>query len=431
MGAGSMSDLGQPFVSPDPDGGRGVALGLFCGVGGLDYGIEGAGFDIVGGVDHEQGNVESHRLNFGYGTSVVGDLAEMHADDIRRRCGLRKTEIDLLGMGESPTAPGTLTLLAGGPPCQGFSSMGKRDADDPRSALLGRFADYIVQLQPRYALAENVPGLVSNPAFAPHLDNFLEKLERGGFSVVDPKVLNAADYGVPQSRSRVIFMIYRRGERAPLHPEPTHGVDDLLLSPTPRVIDALGDLPEASDFPELWETDATRLPASAWGAPSPYAMAMRGLSNDPDDLSYRRRWDPCELTASQLTRHDPARVEIYRKAPAGKLIPKDKLVKLDAFGLAPTLRAGSGSFTAARPVHHAMGRVITVREACRLHSIPDWFIPSPTKIRGIRQVGNSVPPLMARAVAHEIRKAAGIKAQKPSVMIEAPKQFLTRSADAA
>lgn len=411
-------DAMPDFVSPEPAAGRGVALDLFAGAGGLSVGLEQAGMDIAGAVDVEAGSVAVHAANFPYGASVHGDLSAMSGDEIRARCGLTRRDVDVLGMGQTPTAPGTLTLLSGGPPCQGFSQMGKQDVSDPRSALLSRFAELTLQLAPRYALCENVPGLIRNPAFRPHLDAFLETLTRGGYNVVEPRILNASSYGVPQSRERVVFLIYRRGEVAPAYPEATHGVDDLLLQPTPRVSDALNDLPEASDYPELWDSDRVALPPDAWGAPSPYAMRMRGLSNDPDDLSYQRQWNPYLLTASQLTKHDPKRVEIYRNAPVGRMIPGDKLVKLDPHGLAPTLRAGSGSYTAARPVHPYMGRVVTNREAARLHGINDAFIPHPTKLWGIRNIGNSVPPPLARAVGHAIRKAAGIEPRRPSVVIE-------------
>ena len=402
--------------------GRGTALDLFAGAGGLSLGLEAGGFDIRGSVDREPQNALVHHEAFPYGRSAAADIAGATGDQLRRLTATEQDEIDLVGFGQTPTALGQLTLLAGGPPCQGFSSMGRQDVNDPRSQLLHHFARLIVEMQPRYALAENVPGLLTNPDLRSHLDLFLETLTRGGYSVVTPRILKGVDFGVPQKRERVFFLIYRQGETAPIYPEATHRIGgdlDLFLKPTPNVRDAIGDIPDLDLFPELWESDILHFPAARRGSLSQYAMAMRGLSNDPDDLSYARDWDPDLLTGCQLTRHTEERIEIYRRAARGKMIPGDKLHKLDWEGQAPTLRAGSGAYTAARPVHPGAGRVITVREAARLHSIPDWFLPHRKKIHGHRQIGNSVPPLMARAVAHEIRKAAGIAAVKPDTVLPA------------
>src|SRR3546814_11396306 len=120
-------------------------------------------------------------------------------------------------------------------------------------------------LSPRYALMENVPGLLA-PQFAGILEGLLEAYHRSGYEVVTPiRVLNAADFGVPQSRERLILLIYRRGERPPAYPEPTHSRQsgDLLLKRTPTVGDPLAGLPLADDYPELLECDE-ELGSASW-----------------------------------------------------------------------------------------------------------------------------------------------------------------------
>lgn len=407
------------FVSPAPHLGRGVAVDLFSGMGGLSLGLEGAGFDIAAGFDAEASAALAHHENFPYGRSYHTDLGEAHGGRLRDASGLANSEIDVIGCGASPTAPGEIALIAGGPPCQGFSSMGHRNPEDPRSSLLGHFARLVVEMQPRYAVAENVPNLLKDPSFKPHLETFYDILERGGYRIVPPKVVRALDYGVPQARERVVFLIYKQGEVAPAYPEATYGLDE-GMRPYNTVHDALADLPDPELYPELWVTDTVSTAAADWGTPSHYAMTMRGLANDPDDLSYPRSFDGSLLTRSNLTRHTPDRVRKYLEAGPGEMVMPDKLKKLNWASHALTLRAGSGRHTAARPIHPGAGRVITVREAARLSSFPDWMMPHPRKIWGFREVGNAVPYLLGRAIGHEIRKALGIEAVQPNVSFSGP-----------
>lgn len=265
---------------------------------------------------------------------------------------------------------------------------------------------------------ENVPGLLA-PQFERFLDEIVEGYDRIGYNVVTPlRVLNAADYGVPQNRERVFLLIYRNGEKAPAYPEPTHSRHlDLLLRPTPTVADALDGLPVADLFDELLshdEVDAT----GHWGGSNPYSLYLRGLANDPDDLSYRRETGSMILTCSKRTTHAKEVVRRYGAVPQGGKCDGHNLVRLHLGRQAPTLRAGSvareyegqrhSAQTAARPIHPTLPRVITVREGARLHSIPDSFRLHSTVMNGFRELGNSVPPLLARAVVHEIRKAAGL-----------------------
>ena len=407
---------------------RGIAFDLFAGGGGLSYGAEAGGFDVALGADHEGQHVATHHYNIPYGRGVIADLSQVSGDDLRRARG-QTDEIDMVGLGRPPEAMAAPTAVFGGPPCQGFSSIGQRDANDPRNQLIGHFMRLVHELQPRYAVCENVPGLLQKQN-QPLLDALLETIHEIGYNVVTPvRKLHAADFGVPQNRERVVFLLYRRGETPPNYPEPTHTPDpltsELFLKRTPSVSDALDDLPDAELFDALLAGDTVRLDAADWAAaPSAYALQLRGLANDPDDLSYPRTWDPALLTCSKRTQHAERTRQLYAETLHGKQAGGGhNLMRLHPEGLSPTLRAGNvgktidgirhSGHTAPRPIHHRYARVITVREGMRLHAYPDWVRMHASKFQGFRQLGNSVPPLMARAIAHEIRKAAGLAPDKP------------------
>lgn len=404
---------------------RPVAVDLFCGGGGLSLGLEGAGMDLKLHIDNEPHNVGTMRDMFGYGDSVLADLAD---DQSKRILKTLREEPFMLGAGFRPD------IMAGGPPCQGLSIMGKKDERDPRNDLSVSYAETICRVGPRYAVLENVPMLI-HPNNRRLLDRILETLSRGGYEVVEPKVLNAVEFGVPQKRERVVLLIYRRGEAAPAYPQPTHGpgAADFFARPTPTVADAFDGLPDAADYPALWETDTVHadFPAPA----TRYSRMMRGVENDPDDLSYPRIWDRDLLTCSKLTRHEPESVERFMATKPGGSERTSRRHRLDPNGQSLTLRAGTGaekgSFTAVVPIVPNGTRSITCREAARLHSFPDWMRlggPDRSKIRGFRQVGNSVPPLLARAIGHEIMKAAGIKVEAPTDTIDVREEKLQAAA---
>jgi DNA (cytosine-5)-methyltransferase 1 len=135
---------------------------------------------------------------------------------------------------------------------------------------------------------------------------------------------------------------------------------------------------------------------------------LRGQEQDPDEYSVRREFDPSLLTSSLRTIHTALSRRRFAETPHGEIEPVSRFHKLDPNGISNTLRAGTasdhGAFTSPRPIHPFSPRCITVREAARLHSYPDWFRFHVTKWHGFRQIGNSVPPLLARAVAAKVRE---------------------------
>lgn len=368
----------------------------------MALGFEQAGFDILAAVDLDPVHLAAHERNFPMCDPVCADVADLSGRDVRaaaghgwrrRHRGSRLASVD---------------CVFGGPSCQGFSVIGARNLDDARNGLVSEFARLVGEIRPRWFVMENVPGLVS-PAYRPVLDQLYATMDRHGYAVAQPWVLNARDYGVPQERKRIFVVGARRGEDLPLGPP---RFDERV-----SVADALDDLPALSRIASLRNRDDLQLADSQLEAmrarQSAYVRALRPSGECSDDLADRRRWDPAHLTSVGLTVHRPDVVERFRALRYGERDDVGRLPKLDPSGQSPTLRAGTGrdhgSFTSARPVHHRSPRVITVREAARLHGFPDWFGFHATKWHGFRQVGNAVPPPLACSVAHQIVAAAGLQ----------------------
>lgn len=227
-------------------------------------------------------------------------------------------------------------------------------------------------------------------------------MSRAGYYVLAPEVLNAADYGVPQARRRLFLLGWRNDCDPVAYPGRCHGDYGAAT-----VQQAFVGLPNAADFPQLFvenELVLTGRHLLSWMSPrSEFAQLMRG-----ERMLYasNRKWPRGALSGMRLTKHQTAVVRRFAATLPGEREPISRFPRLDPRGLAPTLRAGTGpehgSHTPPRPIHPSGDRVITVREAARLQSFPDWFYFHPTKWHAWRGVGNAVPPLMARAVAGEV-----------------------------
>ncbi len=363
---------------------RPIAIDLFCGAGGMSLGFEQAGFDVVLAVDADKIHSKIHEENFPDGLTVCSDLKRVSGDTLKKAAKLGRKRID---------------VVFGGPPCQGFSAGGKNRPDDERNHLLLEFARLVGELQPRYFVMENVDQLLSPHNRRP-LERFTRKIKRCGYSIVeDVQILNAADFGVPQRRRRAFLMGARAGLQLPTYPEPSW----FSSRPRPTVWDAIRDLPNIERYESLLESDVF---VGRLKKPSAYAAALRGDTKSSTDLSRKRRGILEGLSGCRRTLHSNAVIRRFAATGPGDQEPISRFFRLDPKSVSMTIRAGTGtdrgSFTAPRPIHPHEARCITVREAARLHSFPDWFQFHPTKWHGFRQVGNSVPPLLARAVARRI-----------------------------
>jgi len=391
---------------------RPVGIDLFAGAGGLSLGFEQAGFDVAASLEIDPIHCATHEYNFPKTAILCADATKIRGKDFLDRIGLKKGEVD---------------VVFGGPPCQGFSLIGKRLSDDPRNQLLFHFLRLVDEIRPACFVMENVAGLTIGPSKSV-LEAFLDSATEIGYDTVrPPRVLNAANYGVPQNRRRVFVLGFRRGNKEPLYPEaatfarnqdgtPLEPRDKSIVElPTcPSVKEAIGDLPNIDDFPALLESDSVRhkLPAG-----SRYARLLKCELKDPSDLSYPRVFDRSILTGSLRAVHTDESKRRFKATLHGETEPISRFFKLPPEGISNTLRAGTpsnrGAFTSPRPIHPDHHRCISVREAARLHSYPDWFRFHVTKWHGFRQVGNSVPPLLGRAIAGSVARALGIVPKRP------------------
>lgn len=356
-------------------------IDLFAGVGGLSLGAMRAGFDLLLAVENDSHASKAHQANFPKVKHSKADISTLDGTALLAAAGLEA---------------GALDGLIGGPPCQGFSTMGKRSKNDPRNSLFRKFFELVAECRPKFFVAENVPGI---------LDEIYSDLCEDAFSLVvedyvllEPMRLKASDFGAATSRERVFFVGYRRDAIRPL----TVADFDARKVKTPTLVrDALAGLPAVRSG---WQEEAQGWRGTKPLPKSNYGKRIAGCippgMGDPESL--RRYRENGEVSGCLGTIHTD---EVRKRFDALKPGETDKIsraarLKLD--GLCPTLRAGTaaerGSYQAVRPVHPAKPRVITPREAARLQGFPDWFRFAPSKWHSFRQIGNSVSPFVAEAV---------------------------------
>lgn len=374
---------------------RPIAVDLFAGAGGMTLGFEQAGFDVLASVEIDPIHCATHQFNFPFWTVLCKSVEETTGEEIRNSSQIANQEID---------------VVFGGPPCQGFSLIGKRSFDDPRNSLVFHFIRLVVELQPKFFVLENVKGITVGK-HKEFIAEIINQFTESGYQVnTNYQVLNAANYGVPQNRERLFLLGSRQNIELPKYPEKI----TFPGQKSPTVWEALQDLPVIENYPELYQQDWI---ITEFSNPSNYAKKLHNLEIAKNNYSYQRQYDHNLLTSSLRSKHSTESRERFASTPHGKIESISRFHKLDPNGLCNTLRAGTpsnkGAFTSPRPIHPFIPRCITVREAARLHSYPDWFRFHPTKWHGFRQIGNSVPPLLAQAVAEEIIQVLDIKSSQP------------------
>jgi DNA (cytosine-5)-methyltransferase 1 len=363
-----------------------TAVDLFCGCGGMSLGAARAGFHLAGAVDLDARALTSHKRNFPRSAHYGADLAGMPGYQVLENLKIRAGEIE---------------VLVGGPPCQGFSTMGKRNPADERNLLLADFLRIVKEVGPSAFVLENVPALLHD-RHRGLLDAALRPLE-SGYDILDPQLLKATDAGAPTVRMRMFVVGFRKSIATT--------VSDFWKSEEtakpPVVREALDGLP----------VDIT----SDWGASRGGVRTVRVIRQGAFFKAASARipagvGDPAaiELSSENFvtgcigTKHSDDLVRRYAGLEYGESDEKTKSVKLDPEGYCPTLRAGTGpdrgSFQAVRPIHYLRPRVITPREAARLQGFPDWYQFDQTKWHSFRQIGNSVSPLVAEVVLRRVRK---------------------------
>lgn len=390
---------------------RPIGIDLFAGAGGMSLGFEQAGFDVVAAVEIDPVHCAVHKFNFPHCAVMPRSVIDLKGSEIRLAAGIGNRAVD---------------VVLGGAPCQGFSMIGQRVLDDPRNALVREFLRIVSELDAKSFVFENVKGLTVG-SHRQFLDEFVATARELGYEVRLPwRVLNSAHFGTPQNRERLFLYGAKREAHLPRYPEattrPADGRGKLHpgLPLGPSVGDALGDLPDAESFEVLCNSDSVR--TKSWGRPSAYASELRCTTNDSWHFGYVRNWDPSLLTSSIRTEHTDISRRRFSETRGGQTEPISRFYRLSAQGLSNTLRAGTdgarGAFTSPRPIHPELNRCVTVREMARLHGYPDWFRFHETKWHGARQIGNSVPPPLARAVAAQLIEALGYSPIRPFETLE-------------
>lgn len=364
-------------------------IDLYAGAGGLSLGAARAGFTVSAVVEFDKCALESHTKNFPYVTHLDNDIAKLSGNELLMRAGLKKGELD---------------GLIGGPPCQGFSTMGKRQLDDSRNDLFGHFMRLVDETRPAFFLAENVPGILNQKYDDIRKTAFARLPKR--YVILDPITVKANCYGAPTTRTRIFFFGY----------DPSKMTDMIVTDFDPSgnieltlVREALHGLPK--DILPNWKADAD----NGWSRThianeSVFLNSVRnavpvGIGNSfaLDVLMEKNIVSGCIGTI-----HSPEVEKRYADLSYGEQDVISKSTKLNPNGFCPTLRAGTGSdkgsFQAVRPIHYSRPRVITPREAARLQGFPDWFLLHSTKWHSFRQIGNSVSPIVAEAILSMIVK---------------------------
>lgn len=332
---------------------RPIGIDLFAGAGGLSLGFEQAGFDVVAAVEIDPVHCAVHKFNFPHTAVIPRSVDKLTGSEIRLAAGIGNRQVD---------------CVFGGAPCQGFSLIGHRVLDDPRNRLVLEFVRLVVELEARTFVFENVKGLTLG-----HHKQFLHELvaafaERGYDVRMPWRVLNAAAFGTPQSRERLILLGAKKGTLLPEYPTPSTKIAGRKaasgLPQGPTCAEALDDLPDAEAFPALLDGDAVE--TDRFGVPSRYAAEMRCLENDAWHFAHPRDWNPALLTSSARTDHTSISRRRFADTAQGKIEPISRLFKLPQDGVSNTLRAGTdgarGAFTSPRPIHYRQNRCITVRE---------------------------------------------------------------------
>ena len=388
---------------------RPIGIDLFAGAGGLSLGFEQAGFDVAAAVEIDPVHCAVHKYNFPRTATIPHPIQTLAGTDILEAASINGRRVD---------------CVFGGAPCQGFSLIGHRALDDPRNELVRDFVRIVAEIKPRAFVFENVKGLTIG-RHREFLDKLIEEFSRVGYVVRVPwRVLNAGHFGTPQNRERLILPGTPRGDSLPDYPvavteiaSPQRRIVGLPEGPT--CSDALRDLPDVGGIEELIVSDSTGM--VEYGEPSEYAAQLRCLSDNAWRYGHVREWDPAALTSSARTEHTVISRRRFRATAPGTVEPISRFFKLSEFGVSNTLRAGTdgarGAFTSPRPIHYLHDRCITVREMARLHGFPDWFRFNVTKWHGGRQIGNAVPPPLARVIASQVIRALGVIPTRPRAAI--------------
>lgn len=335
-------------------------LDLFCGCGGLSLGFEEAGYNVLLGIDIWEDALKTYAYNHKHNKTLCADMSTLRGEDVK----------DIIG-------DNSVDVIIGGPPCQGFSIAGKRIVNDDRNKLYKGFVRMVEYFKPKAFVMENVPNILSIGDGAVR-ETIINDFKSLGYTV-ETKVLTASDYGVPQNRRRAVFVGLTKGN---------FDFDIPMVAEKVTTEEALSDLPEQSiEDGGKYSVEST----------SGYQKLMRinsiGVYNH------------------EVTQHNEQTVRIISMVPDGgnyKDLPKEFQETRKVHIAWTRLNSKRPSITIdtghRHHFHYKWNRVPTVRESARIQSFPDDFIFLCSKTSQYKQVGNAVPPLMAKAIAEKLKK---------------------------
>ena len=338
-------------------------LDLFSGVGGFSYGFEMAGFKCVAGIEFDKSISESFAKNHKNAIAFCGDIKNFSPQEIYDKIG----DID---------------VIIGGPPCQGFSLKGKRKGlDDERNFLFKEYIKFVEFFKPKYFVLENVVAMLSDSG-GYFKDEIKKAFEDIGY-FVDVGILNSVDFGVPQNRKRAIFI----GSNIAKITLPKATIKKHITT-----WEAISDLAYLESGEGEFESDYKFSPQSE------YQKLMRKNS--------------VKLYNHKATKHSPIAIDRLKRIPpeCGKEYLTEKISstfgqtwgRLEKNKPSPTIITRFDTPSNGKNSHPFLHRAITPREAARIQSFPDDFVFYGNKSSIIKQIGNAVPPLMAKAIAEHI-----------------------------
>lgn len=341
--------------------GKPTVIDLFCGCGGLSLGFEQAGYNVLVGVDVWKDALITYKANHTNSKTLQADLMNLSPEDVVNTIGTSSVDV-----------------IIGGPPCQGFSIAGKRIIDDERNKLYKSFVRMVEYFKPKAFVMENVPNILTMGEGIIK-ESILKDFKELGYNVTT-KVLLASNYGVPQNRRRAVFVGLLNGSEYQ-YPEPT------TITPV-TAKEAISDLPE-----DTLEEGA------------PYVVAPQS------EFQKQIREGSTGVYNHEITVHTEQTQRIIAMVPDGgnyKNLPEE-LQNTRKVHIAwtrlnsqrPSITIDTGHF---HHFHYKYNRVPTVRESARFQSFPDTFVFIGNKTSKLKQVGNAVPPMMAKEIALQLKK---------------------------
>ncbi|MCI6190968.1 MAG: DNA cytosine methyltransferase [Clostridium sp.] len=337
-------------------------IDLFCGCGGLSRGFEMAGFEVALAIDNWKDAIETYNYNHKNPVAICEDIHNLSEEYLN---AFTKNN-DIVG-------------IIGGPPCQGYSTVGTRDINDPRNHLYLEYCRIVEKVQPKFFLIENVKGLttLNNGIFK---NDIIKRFEKLGYNV-QYKIINAADFGVPQNRNRVFFV----------------GIKDIKF-----------EFPKEKEHKVTCEEALSDLPTldNKVNPPSEFEYTIEAQNN----YQKMMRKNSHKIKNHEITKHTEQTKDIISKIKDGGKIsdlPKEywtirkynkAFQRMYSKGQSNTIDTGHRNY-----FHYKENRIPTVRECARIQSFSDDFEIKGSKTSQYKQIGNAVPPLLAYAIAKKIK----------------------------